>query len=180
MMDVKISDFYFMVIVANKTFSVEWSSHKFSFCCLNVFLTDVQVSCQLLNGERVEYEGAAEGSVMTLTNYRLHIRIQDNIINVSVCVMIRLSVYSHTEMCLIYSPLHQHMTSVFCEQWQEIIIILTKNIQWPDKTKQQKESHNDDWHDLCSLFDMCWCVSGSSSAGWERRMSWYDSTSSHL
>ncbi|XP_057175733.1 myotubularin-related protein 3 isoform X1 [Triplophysa rosa] len=52
----------------------------------DLHLQHLQVSCPLLNGERVEYEGATGGppSVVTLTNYRLHIRTQDDIINVPV------------------------------------------------------------------------------------------------
>lgn len=180
MMDVKISDFYFIVIVANKKFSVEWSSLILarSVSVVWMFLTDVQVSCQLLNGERVEYEGAAEGSLMTLTNYRLHIRIQDNIINVSVCVMIRLwLIYWNVSHLLTFTSTHDVslLWAVTGDRVQNNYSHQKRSVTW------QKESHNDDWHDLCSLFDMCWwCVSGSSSAGWERRMSGYDSTASHL
>ncbi|XP_050966050.1 myotubularin-related protein 3 isoform X2 [Labeo rohita] len=43
---------------------------------------DEQVPFPLLHGECVEHVGRAEESVIALTSYRLHIKLQDNIINV--------------------------------------------------------------------------------------------------
>ncbi|XP_073695711.1 phosphatidylinositol-3,5-bisphosphate 3-phosphatase MTMR3-like isoform X2 [Garra rufa] len=43
---------------------------------------DEQIPFPLLHGESVEHVGRAEESVIALTSYRLHIKLQDNVINV--------------------------------------------------------------------------------------------------
>lgn len=51
----------------------------------------LQVPFPVLQGEGVEYLGRADEAVIAISNYRLHIKFKDSVINVS------LRSYKHTE-----------------------------------------------------------------------------------
>lgn len=50
---------------------------------LNLSLSPLQVPFTVLQGEGVEYLGHANDAVIAISNYRLHIKFKDSVINVS-------------------------------------------------------------------------------------------------
>lgn len=45
----------------------------------------LQVPFAVLQGEGVEYLGFADEAIIAISNYRLHIKFKDSVINVSAC-----------------------------------------------------------------------------------------------
>ncbi|XP_065107130.1 phosphatidylinositol-3,5-bisphosphate 3-phosphatase MTMR3 isoform X1 [Paramisgurnus dabryanus] len=81
----------------------------------------LQVLFPLLYGERVEYVGRAERSVITLTSYRLHIELQDNIINVPLQLIESVDCRDMTQLhltCKDGKVIRCHFMSVEqCQDW---------------------------------------------------------------
>lgn len=51
--------------------------------CLQLAVSPLQVPFTVLQGEGVEYLGHANDAVIAISNYRLHIKFKDSVINVS-------------------------------------------------------------------------------------------------
>lgn len=51
--------------------------------CLERVMSPLQVPFTVLQGEGVEYLGHANDAVIAISNYRLHIKFKDSVINVS-------------------------------------------------------------------------------------------------
>lgn len=51
--------------------------------CLELVMSPFQVPFTVLQGEGVEYLGHANDAVIAISNYRLHIKFKDSVINVS-------------------------------------------------------------------------------------------------
>lgn len=51
--------------------------------CLERVTSPLQVPFTVLQGEGVEYLGHANDAVIAISNYRLHIKFKDSVINVS-------------------------------------------------------------------------------------------------
>lgn len=71
-----------------------------------------QVPFTVLQGEGVEFLGRAADALIAISNYRLHIKFKDSVINVSTCLVLPLSSQNPCEvqcgvtpmLCLIRSP----------------------------------------------------------------------------
>lgn len=62
---------------------VAFMAHKVLCVCLELVMSPFQVPFTVLQGEGVEYLGHANDAVIAISNYRLHIKFKDSVINVS-------------------------------------------------------------------------------------------------
>lgn len=56
-----------------------FAQHRFQQSCS----VSLQVPFPVLQGEGVEYLGRADEAIIAISNYRLHIKFKDSVINVS-------------------------------------------------------------------------------------------------
>uniref|UniRef100_A0A3P8T0R6 Myotubularin related protein 4 n=1 Tax=Amphiprion percula TaxID=161767 RepID=A0A3P8T0R6_AMPPE len=69
----------------------------------------LQVPFPVLQGEGVEYLGRADEAIIAISNYRLHIKFKDSVINVSTPSQMINILKSHngTSVCVITMPLQK-------------------------------------------------------------------------
>lgn len=77
-----------------------------------------QVPFSVLQGEGVEYLGHASDAIIAISNYRLHIKFKDSVINVCLGLHVCLSVWAESAMSLIRSLPPYHWKSPLFSPFQ--------------------------------------------------------------